>query len=143
MGISLNRFKTFNIFENTPNEFYKEIALEFDCDFDPCPENPSFDGLKIPWRGVAFVNPPYGRGIERWIQKALSEIAAGHCIRAIFLLRSSTDVAWFHDLVLPFSAEVRFIRGRLKFGKHTERAPFASMLVVFDGECPGFFRYCE
>jgi len=49
-------------------------------------------------------------------------------------LPSYTDVKWFHEIVLPNANEIRFIKGRLKFSKHTQNAPFASMIVVFKGE---------
>ncbi len=41
------------------------------------------------------------------------------------------DAIWFHDIVLPRASEIRFIRGRLKFGDAKNVAPFPSMIVVF------------
>jgi site-specific DNA-methyltransferase (adenine-specific) len=49
----------------------------------------------------------------------------------VFLLPARTDTRWFHDFVLPRAAEIRFIRGRLKFGGSKNAAPFPSMVVVF------------
>lgn len=48
-----------------------------------------------------------------------------------FLIPARTDTRWFHDIVLPKAREVRFIRGRLKFGDAVSAAPFPSMVVVF------------
>jgi hypothetical protein len=57
----------------------------------------------------------------------------------VFLVPARTDTRWFHDVVLPNAREIRFLRGRLKFGDAENSAPFPSMIVVFkerrrDGE---------
>lgn len=131
MAMNLNKYKTFNIYENTPAEFYKVLNQEFNFDFDPCPENASFDGLSSPWMGNSFINPPYGKEVRKWLEKGLLEIQCGRCNRCVYLLPAYTDVKWFHEVVLPNSSEIRFIKGRLKFGVHNNSAPFASMLVIF------------
>lgn len=43
------------------------------------------------------------------------------------------DTAWFHDYIYR-RAEIRFVRGRLKFGGSRNSAPFPSMVCVFRGE---------
>lgn len=48
------------------------------------------------------------------------------------LLPARTDTRWFHDYIYG-KAEVRFIRGRLKFGGSKNSAPFPSMVVIFGG----------
>ena len=133
MAMNANKYKTFNINEKTPAELFNKLNEEFSFDFDPCPLNPipSFDGLAIPWGKSCFINPPYGKVIPLWLNKALFEIDEGNTHVAVFLLPSSTDVRWFHEIVLPKSNEIRFIKGRIKFGEHKEAAPFASMIVVF------------
>jgi site-specific DNA-methyltransferase (adenine-specific) len=65
------------------------------------------------------------------LAKALNELGNGTTDVAVFLLPAYTDVKWFHEIVLPLADEVRFIKGRLKFGVHNTSAPFASMIVVF------------
>jgi site-specific DNA-methyltransferase (adenine-specific) len=50
---------------------------------------------------------------------------------AVYLIPARTDTRWFHELVLPFASEIRFIKGRLKFGDAKNSAPFPSMLVVY------------
>ena len=50
---------------------------------------------------------------------------------AVFLIPARTDTRWFHDIVLPKAKEIRFIKGRLKFGDAVNSAPFPSMIVVF------------
>jgi site-specific DNA-methyltransferase (adenine-specific) len=133
MGKNSNTYKTFNVHEKTPEGFYKQLNREFGFDFDPCPLNdsPDFDGLKISWGKRVFVNPPYGKAIRGWLEKALTEIKQWNSEVIVFLLPAYTDVKWFHEIVLPKADEIRFIKGRLKFGEHNNSAPFASMIVVF------------
>ena len=130
MGQHLNLYKTFNIYENTPKSFYEQLDAEFNFNFDPCPENPTYDGLEIDWFGNVYVNPPYGKQIKLWLLKAHNELGNGNCNLTVFLLPAYTDVKWFHELILPYASEIRFIKGRLKFGKHNNPAPLGSMLVV-------------
>ena len=119
--------------ERTPKGFYDQLDAEFNFDFDPCPLNPTpeFDGLNIDWGKRCFINPPYGKAVRFWLEKALREINKGNTDIAVFLLPSYTDVKWFHEVVLPKSSDIRFIKGRLKFGEHNNTAPFANMLVIF------------
>lgn len=78
-----------------------------------------------------FCNPPYGRETGRWVAKAYEE---GHKPGSlvVLLLPARTDTTYFHDYILGRS-EIRFIRGRLKFGGGKNPAPFPSMLVIFRG----------
>ena len=135
MAKNSNTYKTFNVHERTPSGFYKQLDGEFHFDFDPCPLNtaPDQDGLNIPWGKRCYINPPYGRAIPVWLNKALLEIQNGNIELAVFLLPSYTDVKWFHDIALPFATEIRFIKGRLKFGEHDNTAPFANLVLIFEG----------
>lgn len=47
------------------------------------------------------------------------------------LLPARTDTKWFHEYILEPGHEVRFIKGRLKFGGSKNSAPFPSMVVIF------------
>jgi site-specific DNA-methyltransferase (adenine-specific) len=113
----------------TPAAVFAALNSEFRFDFDPCPLDSDDDGL-LPlfceWKGKrVFCNPPYGAGLEKWLKRGLeAEIA-------VFLLPSRTDTQWFHEIVLPRAAEIRFVRGRLKFGNAKNCAPFPSIIVVF------------
>jgi len=114
----------------TPASLYAKLNAEFAFDFDPCPiENTEGDGLAplfISWSGKrVYCNPPYGPGIDKWL------IRGREAELAVYLLPARTDTRWFHDLCLPFASEIRFIRGRLKFGDAKHNAPFPSMLVIF------------
>ena len=137
MSKNSNTYKTFNIHENTPVDFYNQLNEEFHFDFDPCPAEPTFDGLSVNWGKRCYINPPYGKAIRGWLEKGLLEIKLGHTDLEVFLLPSYTDVKWFHEIVLPTATEIRFIKGRLKFGNHNNSAPFASMLVIFLSQIKG------
>jgi len=134
MAKNSNTYVTFNINERTPIGFYKQLNDEFHFDCDPCPLNPApdIDGLNIAWGKRCYINPPYGKEIRRWLEKALFEIEAGHTELAVFLLPSYTDVKWFHEIALPKAKEIRFLKGRLKFGEHKNNAPFANLILIFD-----------
>jgi len=113
----------------TPHEVYAALDAEFGFDFDPCPldggESGGVDGLAVSWAGRrVYCNPPYGPGIRAWLTKGLDAALA------VFLLPARTDTRWFHEIVLPRAAEIRFIKGRLRFGGATNSAPFPSMVVV-------------
>lgn len=73
------------------------------------------------------MNPPYGREIGKWVKKASESNTTVVC-----LLPARTDTRWFHDYIFG-KAEIRFVRGRLKFGNSKNSAPFPSMVVVFRG----------
>jgi site-specific DNA-methyltransferase (adenine-specific) len=110
----------------TPQELLNELHEEFAFDLDPCPLCGSPDGLLIPWkRRRVFCNPPYGPGIRKWLLRGTEADVA------VFLLPARTDTIWFHEIVLRGASEIRFIRGRLKFGDNAGRAPFPSMIVIF------------
>lgn len=111
----------------TPKAFYQALDAEFRFDFDPCPPNPTFDGLKEPWGNVNFCNPPYNE-IEKWIEKGALECCSGKTV--VFLIPSRTDTRWWHNHVMN-AKEIRFIKGRLKFDEHKNSAPFPSCIVIF------------
>lgn len=76
-----------------------------------------------------FCNPPYGREIKAWVQKAWEESHKPNTI-VVMLIPARTDTKYFHDYIMHRS-EVRFVKGRLKFGDSTQGAPFPSMVVIF------------
>jgi len=113
----------------TPKRFYEELNKEFHFGFDPCPNNPSFDGLNISWGIVNFVNPPYN-DIEKWCKKAYGEWQKGETI--VMLIPSRTDTRWWHEYIMK-ADEIRFVKGRLKFNDGKGSAPFPSAVIVFRG----------
>lgn len=116
----------------TPDDLFAALNREFGFDFDPCPLDGQEDGLSLlfcSWRGKrVFCNPPYGPKLGQWLRRGLEAKLA------VFLIPARTDTKWFHDIVLPKASEIRFIKGRLKFGGAKNSAPFPSMIVVFSDE---------
>lgn len=117
----------------TPDDVYEKLNAEFRFTFDPCPHNPTFDGLSVDWKESNFVNPPYGREIPKWIKRGYEEHLKGKTV--VFLIPSRTDTRWFSDYILQ-ATEVRFFKGRLHFDNAKTSAPFPSMVVVFKKESP-------
>ncbi len=125
----------------TPQGFWDALDREFhfSCDVCATDENakcatfysPEQDGLKQEWRGVCWCNPPYGRTIGNWVRKAYESSLYGATV--VMLLPARTDTKWFHDFIYG-KAEIRFVRGRLKFGGSKNSAPFPSMVVIFRRE---------
>jgi phage N-6-adenine-methyltransferase len=127
----------------TPWDFFRQLDREFGFDLDvcavaanaKCPRyfTPEADGLRQEWRGVCWMNPPYGREIGRWVTKALDASLEGAAVVA--LVPARTDTAWWHAAVMA-AAEVRLVRGRLRFGDSPHAAPFPSAVVVFRPQVP-------
>lgn len=115
----------------TPKDFLTELEKEFGEMFDPCPLNANFDGLLIDWKRVNFVNPPYSRALkEAFIKKAYEESLKGNT--SVLLLPVSTSTKVFHTYIYN-KAEIKFIKGRLKFNGLKTSGQFDSMLVIFRG----------
>ena len=133
----------------TPRDFFDKLNAEFDFGLDAAalqastlvpdnwygPDHPdpaARDALRIDWnhnsRGKAiWLNPPYGRVIKDWMRKA-SEVASGGGT-VVCLVPARTDTSWWHDYCIN-AYEIRYIRGRLKFGGQKNSAPFPSAVVV-------------
>ena len=126
---------------STPQDFFDELNAEFKFTLDPCAtrENAKCarfftvedDGLKQDWQGeTVFCNPPYGREIGKWVKKCYEE-SKKPGTTVVMLIPARTDTSYFHDYIYGKAREIRFIRGRLKFGDAKNSAPFPSMVVVF------------
>lgn len=89
-----------------------------------------------------WLNPPYGCGIEAWLETAFAE-AEFFGATVVVLLPARTDTEWFHELVLPHAAEIRFLRGRLRFSGMKAGAPFPSMVVVYRPQHEGKYRWAR
>jgi phage N-6-adenine-methyltransferase len=122
----------------TPQDLFDELDREFGFTLDvcavksnaKCPRffSPLEDGLAQTWEGVCWCNPPYGRKIGKWVQKAFESARRGATV--VMLVPARTDTAWWHDYIQGY-AEIRFLRGRLKFGGGANSAPFPSAIAVF------------
>ena len=124
----------------TPIDFYEQLDKEFHFNLDPCATEQNhkcdkyftkeINGLSQKWGGCrVFCNPPYGRVIGEWVKKAYEESQQPNTL-VVMLLPARTDTRWFHDYIYG-KAEIRFIKGRLKFGGSNQGAPFPSMVVIF------------
>lgn len=128
----------------TPQHVFDELNQEFRFDVDVCAtkENakcatffsPEMDGLKQEWEGTCWMNPPYGRQIHLWVKKAY-ESSLKNGVTVVCLLPARTDTKWWHDYCME--GEIRFIKGRLKFGDGKNSAPFPSAIVIFGEKSKG------
>jgi site-specific DNA-methyltransferase (adenine-specific) len=122
----------------TPQELFEKLEAEFRFTLDAAAsaENAKCEryftkednGLEQSWDGErVWCNPPYGRKVGEWVKKAAESKAV-----TVMLLFARTDTTWFHEYVLENPrAEVRFVRGRIRFVGAKDRAPIPSMIVVF------------
>ena len=125
----------------TPQYIFDELDKEFHFTTDVCADEKNHkcanyftkedNGLEQDWIAECYMNPPYGREIGKWVKKAYDAALKGATV--VCLLPSRTDTAWFQDFCLK-SKDIRFIRGRLKFGDSKNSAPFPSVIVVFSKE---------
>ena len=133
-------FSSKSILWETPQAFYDSLNEKYHFNTDVCAvkENakcrqfytPQQDGLKQSWQGRVWMNPPYGREIGKWVEKAYTESLHG-CL-VVSLLPARTDTLWYHCYINnQQNVTVRFLKGRLKFGNSQYPAPIPSMLVIF------------
>jgi phage N-6-adenine-methyltransferase len=125
----------------TPRQLFSELDREFRFTLDPCAtrENAKCktyltkreDGLLRDWgKHRVFCNPPYGRAMWSWARKCFESSRSGALV--VLLAHARTDTRWFHDWVYGKSDELRFVRGRLKFGDAMQSAPFPSLIAVYN-----------
>ena len=122
----------------TPQDFFDKLNEEFGFTLDVCAEDDTAKCEKYytkkdaaftkEWKAVCWMNPPYGRGIGVWLKKAYETSQNESTV--VCLIPSRTDTKWWHDYVMQ-AAEIRFVKGRLKFDGHKNSAPFPSAVVVF------------
>jgi len=128
---------------DTPAAFFQRLDLSFSFTLDPCATERNAkcskfytieqNGLEQDWGGeTVFVNPPYGRGIGAWVEKAYKE-SKKHNTTVVMLIPSRTDTKWWHNYVMK-AKEVYLLKGRLKFGDSKNAAPFPSAVVVFESD---------
>jgi site-specific DNA-methyltransferase (adenine-specific) len=118
----------------TPRTFFAKLNAEFRFTLDPCASVKNAtcrtfytkvqDGLKQDWKNHrVFCNPPYGRTMRDWAKKCYEASQLGALV--VLLAHSRTDALWFHDWVYGKAYEIRFVRGRLKFGDGRSLSPSA------------------
>ena len=124
----------------TPQELFNKLNKEFNFTIDVCAtkENAKclryydikINGLAQSWKNeVVFMNPPYGKILNKWIEKAYRESANGAVV--VCLIPSRTDTSYWHNYIIPY-AETRFLRGRLKFKLSSENSNYIEQLGFFE-----------
>ncbi len=121
----------------TPVEVFQELDREFGFELDVCATasnakcsaffSPEIDGLRQPWRGRCWMNPPYGRDIGLWMEKAYHSSLQGATV--VCLIPARTDTRWWNEWAMR--GEIRFLKGRIRFVGALDDAPFPSVIVVF------------
>jgi phage N-6-adenine-methyltransferase len=125
----------------TPRWLFEKLDQEFHFTLDVCASRgnakcsryfpPEKDGLVQRWSGVCWMNPPYGRQVGKWVQKAWEEGQRG-CV-VVCLLPVRSDTRWWHQWVMK-SSEIRLLSKRLTFEGAGNKAPFPVAIVVFRKE---------
>jgi len=115
---------TFEKAENTTVEWLTPpelVRMLGEFDLDPCtPVNPPFthakvnynindNGLKKEWFGRVYMNPPYGKGMELWIEKLKIHK------NGIALIFARTETKCFFNHIWDDADAVLFVKGRIKF----------------------------
>jgi len=142
MSVNSGMFSSARDDWETPDDLFTELNAEFGFTLDVCATkanakcarfiSPEQDALHMRWgRGeVCWMNPPYGRQIGWWMDKACGEAAVGrNCV--VCLVPARTDTYWWHTYAM--TGEIRFLRGRVRFKGAKSGAPFPSAVVIFDG----------
>ena len=124
----------------TPKSLFAELNWKYKFTLDPCAtdENALCDkyytikdnGLEQDWGGeIVFMNPPYNRTLCKWIEKAYKESLKGATV--VCLIPARTDTRYWHNYIFPYASDIRFLKGRLKFGNGQNSAPFPSAIIEF------------
>ncbi len=132
-------FSSASVEWETPQAFFDALNDEFHFTLDPCSTDENAkcakhytrkdDGLSKDWTGeTVYCNPPYGKDMPQWIAKCAQHARTGGV--AVMLIPARTDTKAFHEYIYH-KAEIRFVKGRLKFGGAKNSAPFPSMVCIF------------
>ena len=114
----------------TPQAFFDALDAEFHFTLDPCasPGNAKCgkfytiadNGLEQDWAGeTVFCNPPYGREIGKWVQKAFEEARGG--VSDCFTYPSADGYGIFSRLHLRESGNPLRARAATVHGRRRER----------------------
>lgn len=139
----------------TPQDFFDALDAEFHFEWDMAanPDNAkclryfskdglgggAWDALAHDWseflRGPGWCNPPYSQ-CAKFLERAAQQARKG--VTTVMLIPSRTDTRYWHLHIWDAEkhaprpgVEIRFIKGRLKFGNSTNSAPFPSVVIIF------------
>lgn len=136
--------------KSTPDNLFLPLDKEFQFTLDPCSthENAKCErhytveenGLLQNWRDeVVFMNPPYSK-IPAWLYKADHESMMNYAT-VVCILPCDTSTKWFHDYLwnerfreVKLGVQLRFPKGRFKFGGYTTSPQFATIIAVFKND---------
>jgi len=120
----------------TPQWLFDILNDEFHFQIDVCASDKNHkceqyfskedNGIVQAWNGVCWMNPPYGRDIKVWMEKARMEAEAGATV--VCLVPARPDTEWWWDNCIQ--GEIRFIRGRLQWPGSNTAAPFPSAVII-------------
>ncbi|APP13668.1 adenine methyltransferase [Lactiplantibacillus plantarum subsp. plantarum] len=132
----------------TPQDFYDRLNAKYHFEWDlaasddnakcSCYFTRDDNSLEQDWEGLSgnlFLNPPYGRELKLWVKKAATT-GLKDKQNLVMLIPSRTDTSYWHDYIFNH-AEIKFLRGRLKFevdGISGDSAPFPSAVVIYTGD---------
>lgn len=145
MGIGKNIFKSKSEEYETPLHIFKPLQEEFDLKLDVCAtkENTKCklfftkeeNALNYEWNQNFWMNPPFGRNLKKWVQKAYEESQKG--VIGVLILPVRCNTNWWHKYIIDTKAEVRFLRGEIKFSnqKNGLWLPFA--IIIFNQKMVG------
>lgn len=136
-------FSSASVEWETPQDLFDKLDAEFHFTLDVCATRKNAkcktfiakNSLDHDWSNdICWMNPPYGRVIGDWVAKAAATMEEGG--RVVALLPARTDTRWWHNHIWNergprYGVQVRFLKGRLKFGGSKNSAPFPSCVVVF------------
>ena len=121
----------------TPPEVYNFIERFWNLkisNFDPCPVNPTFDGLQVPWivnaDETVYVNPPF-KDAGAWATKILHELEAGNCKSVVLLCVSRTQPEWFHETIMAYADVVCAVRKGIKYVGYKKVLPHGCLITKF------------
>lgn len=129
----------------TPQELFDKLNREFGFTLDAAAtqENHKVEyyytkdtagnqgDLSKVWYGtnIVWMNPPYGRGIDKWMKKAYDEAQLGATV--VCLIPNRSNAPWWHEYVM-MASEIRFIRKKVPFCGPISGVPFwGSVVAVF------------
>lgn len=105
----------------TPASVFQSMGATFDLDVCSPPRElvpwiparrvftlPHHNGLKEMWDGLVWMNPPFGKGIHKWVERFINH---GN---GVALLPNRCDSSWWQVAALRVD-EIKILAGRIKF----------------------------
>ena len=139
MGIDNNSFKSKSEEYETPLYIFEPLQKEFNLKLDVCATEKNSkcklfftkedDALTKNWNKNFWMNPPFSRNLKKWVQKAYEESQKGVIGVLILPVRSNTN--WWHKYIIDTKAEVRFLKGEIKFSNYKRGLWLPFAIVIF------------